>query len=45
MTIDPARLLADLDALRNIGRDGRGVHRPAYSDDDIKARQWLMQAM
>lgn len=45
MTIDEQRLLADLHALRAIGRDGTGVHRPALSDEDIAARRWLMERM
>ena len=45
MTIDGQRLLADLHALRAIGRDGTGVHRPALSDEDIAARHWLMERM
>jgi N-carbamoyl-L-amino-acid hydrolase len=40
-TIDGDRLLADLDALTAIGRCGRGVHRPAYGPDDVRAREWL----
>jgi len=45
MTIDGQRLLADLQALRGIGRDRTGVHRPALSDDDIAARHWLIERM
>ena len=41
MTIDPARLLADLHALRGYGRDGNGVHRPTYSPQDVAAREWF----
>ena len=39
--IDPARLLADLRALRAIGAQGRGVVRPAFSPADMAARRWL----
>jgi N-carbamoyl-L-amino-acid hydrolase len=39
--IDGARMLADLDELSAIGRAGRGVHRPAYTEDDVRAREWL----
>ena len=41
MKIDPARLLADLRALRGIGAQGRGVIRPAFSAADMEARRWL----
>ncbi len=41
--IDPARLLADLRALRNIGAQGPGVVRPAFSAKDMEARRWLRQ--
>src|SRR5262249_59358730 len=39
--INPARLLATLEALRNIGRCGTGVHRPALTRADLEARLWL----
>jgi beta-ureidopropionase / N-carbamoyl-L-amino-acid hydrolase len=39
--IDPTRLLATLEALRNIGRCGTGVHRPALTPADLEARLWL----
>jgi beta-ureidopropionase / N-carbamoyl-L-amino-acid hydrolase len=39
------RLLADLDALRRIGQDRTGVHRPALSDADLAARRWLAGRM
>lgn len=45
MEIDGERLLADLEALRAIGRDGTGVHRPAFSADDIRARHWVRARM
>ena len=41
VAIDGARMLADLDELSAIGRRGRGVHRPAYTQDDVRAREWL----
>lgn len=41
MTIDAARFLADLHALRAFGRDGNGVHRPTYSPQDLAAREWF----
>jgi len=39
--INPARLLATLEALRNIGSCGTGVHRPALTPADLEARLWL----
>ena len=39
--INPARLLATLEALRNIGRCGTGVHRPALTPADLEGRLWL----
>jgi beta-ureidopropionase / N-carbamoyl-L-amino-acid hydrolase len=43
--IDGDRLLADLEDLSAIGRRGRGVHRPAYSEDDVRARHWLAERL
>lgn len=40
-TIDPDRLLADLQELRSIGAVETGVVRPALSDKDMEARRWL----
>lgn len=45
MTINAERLLADLHSLREFGREGTGVHRPALSDADMTARRWLMTRM
>ncbi|MDO9526892.1 MAG: hydantoinase/carbamoylase family amidase [Gemmobacter sp.] len=45
VAVDPARMLADLDALRRIGGQGTGVVRPAFSDADIVARRWLADRM
>jgi N-carbamoyl-L-amino-acid hydrolase len=39
--IDGDRMLADLAELSEIGRCGRGVHRPAFGPDDVRAREWL----
>jgi N-carbamoyl-L-amino-acid hydrolase len=39
--INAERLLADLHALRDIGRYKTGVHRPTFSPDDIRSRHWL----
>jgi N-carbamoyl-L-amino-acid hydrolase len=44
-TIDGARMLADLDELSAIGRCGRGVHRPAFGPDDVRAREWLAERL
>jgi N-carbamoyl-L-amino-acid hydrolase len=38
-------VLAELDQLRRIGGDGKGVRRPAFSDADIEARAWLAARM
>lgn len=43
--IDGDRLLADLTALRHIGQDRTGVHRPAFSNADMAARRWLAERM
>ena len=45
MAIDAERLLADLDALRRIGRDRTGVHRPALGEADMAARRWVAERM
>ena len=39
--IDAERLLSDLQRLRAIGAQGRGVVRPAFSPADMEARRWL----
>jgi len=45
-TINKERLWADLMEVGKIGyREGRGVSRPALSDADIAAEEWLMDAM
>ncbi len=44
-TIDTARLLHDLHALRQIGAYKTGVHRPTYSPQDMESRRWLMAGM
>jgi N-carbamoyl-L-amino-acid hydrolase len=38
-------MLAELDRLRRIGGDGKGVRRPAFSDADMEARVWLAARM
>jgi beta-ureidopropionase / N-carbamoyl-L-amino-acid hydrolase len=39
--INADRLLSTLATLRNFGREGTGVHRPALSQADLDARLWL----
>jgi N-carbamoyl-L-amino-acid hydrolase len=45
MTPDIQRFLDDLKTLRQFGGDSetRGVRRPAFSDADLEARQWLSE--
>lgn len=45
MQIDSDRLLADLHHLRSFGKQGTGVVRPAFSEPDIAAREWLAEKM
>ncbi len=47
MSVDPNRFLADLHKLREFGASGvgKGIIRPAYSQADIAARQWLAGRM
>ena len=47
MQINPDRFLADLHKLRSFGAAGvgKGVIRPAYSDADVAARDWLADQM
>lgn len=47
MQVDAARFLADLHSLRGFGASGvgKGVVRPAYSEQDMAARDWLAQQM
>ncbi|MDO6798953.1 hydantoinase/carbamoylase family amidase [Shimia thalassica] len=44
MPVNPERFLSDLHTLRTFGASGvgKGVVRPAFSDVDIAAREWLM---
>jgi N-carbamoyl-L-amino-acid hydrolase len=44
-TINPERLLGDLYELRKIGAYKTGVHRPTFSPEDVKSRQWLVARM
>ena len=43
--INPERLLADLQRLRQFGAVGNGVVRPALSPIDIESRNWLRERM
>ncbi len=47
MAVDHTRFLTDLHTLRSFGASGvgKGVIRPAYSEADIAARQWLAARM
>jgi N-carbamoyl-L-amino-acid hydrolase len=45
MNVDPRRFLADLQELREIGRDGNGVHRPTHSPQDVASRQWFAEKL
>jgi N-carbamoyl-L-amino-acid hydrolase len=47
LPVNADRFLADLHTLRSFGAAGvgRGVVRPAYSDADIAAREWLVGRM
>ncbi len=47
MTVDEKRFLEDLHKLRSFGASGvgKGVVRPAFSEADIAARQWLAGRM
>lgn len=38
---DPDRVLRDLHFLRGIGTFRTGVHRPTYSSEDMRTREWL----
>lgn len=44
LPVNPERFLSDLHTLRTFGASGvgKGVVRPAFSDADIAAREWLM---
>ena len=44
-TINPRRLMGDLQRLRRFGACGNGVVRTAFSQDDLGARRWLADRM
>ncbi len=43
--INSERLLADLDRLRDFGRTGTGVVRPAFTEPEVETRKWVAQRM
>ncbi len=43
--LDEDRVIADLRALAEFGKAGTGVNRPAFSDADLAAREWLVGQM
>ena len=45
VSIDGARLLADLYKLRGFGTYKSGVHRPTYSAVDMQSREWIAARM
>ena len=42
---DGARVLADLNALRNIGTHRSGVHKPTYSEPHMRSIAWLTEQL
>ncbi|MEM8645034.1 MAG: M20/M25/M40 family metallo-hydrolase, partial [Pseudomonadota bacterium] len=45
LKVNSERLLSDLDTLREFGRVGTGVVRPAFTQADLDARQWVARRM
>jgi len=45
LAVDEDRVIADLRTLAEFGKAGTGVNRPALSDADFSARQWLLRQM
>ncbi|MBT4843826.1 MAG: Zn-dependent hydrolase, partial [Planctomycetaceae bacterium] len=43
LKINGDRFLVDLEALREFGKQGTGVIRPAFSPADIDSRRWLAE--
>jgi N-carbamoyl-L-amino-acid hydrolase len=41
LSVDGARVLADLNALRAIGAYKTGVHKPTFSEPHVQSLQWL----
>src|SRR5258705_12862367 len=42
---DGARVLADLNALRDIGAHKTGVHKPTFSEPHMRSLEWLAQRL
>ena len=42
---DGARVLADLNALRNIGAYNTGVHKPTFSEPHVRSLAWLAEKL
>jgi len=45
MTVDTDRFLADLHTLRGFGAFKTGVHRPTFSEVDMRARHWFVDRL
>jgi beta-ureidopropionase / N-carbamoyl-L-amino-acid hydrolase len=45
LAVDEDRVIADLRTLAEFGKAGTGVNRPALSEADFSARQWLLHQM
>jgi beta-ureidopropionase / N-carbamoyl-L-amino-acid hydrolase len=45
LAVDEDRVIADLRSLAEFGKVGTGVNRPAFSEADLSARQWLFGQM
>lgn len=45
LAVDEDRVIADLRTLAEFGQAGPGVNRPAFSEADLSARQWLLRQM
>ena len=43
--LDEDRAIADLRTLAQFGKVGTGVNRPALTDADVAAREWLRDRM
>ncbi len=43
--VDGARVVADLNALRQIGAYRTGVHKPTFSEPHMRSLQWLTQRL
>jgi len=45
LAVDEDQVLADLRALAGFGKLATGVNRPAFTDADLAAREWLRRRM